>query len=91
MGLIGRAWANGRDSSPNVQKLDGKESLRLEAAKKHSVRRTVAFLAADSSAVECFSGDDITAPDDGGIKACFESQAHVRALAHPKEIPVRFG
>lgn len=72
VGLIGRAWEKGQDFSPDVQKLDGKKFLRLEAAKKHGVKGTVAFLATDATVVEFFSGSEITAPDFEGMKACFK-------------------
>ena len=72
VGLIGRAWANGQDFSPNVQTLDGKKFLRLEVAKKHGVKGTVAFLASEGVVVEFFSGSEITSPDFEGIKACFK-------------------
>lgn len=72
VGLIGRAWEKGQDFSPDVQKLDGKKFLRLEAAKKHGVKGTVAFLAADGTVVEFFAGSEIASPDFDGIKACFK-------------------
>ena len=72
VGLIGRAWEKGSDFAPNVQKLDGSKFLRLEAAKKFGVKGTVAFLAADGTVIEFFSGSEITTPDIDGIKACFK-------------------
>jgi hypothetical protein len=72
VGLIGRAWANGQDFSPNVQKLDGKKFLRLDVAKKHGVKGTVAFLASEGVVVEFFSGSEVSQPDFEGIKACFQ-------------------
>jgi NLP protein GAF domain len=71
-GLIGRAWEKGSDFAADVQKLDGKKFLRLEAAKKFGVKGTVAILAPDGSVVEFFSGSEIASPDIEGIKACFK-------------------
>lgn len=72
VGLIGRAWEKGQDFSPDVQKLDGKKFLRLDAAKKHGVKGTVAFLADNATVVEFFAGSEIVSPDYEGIKACFK-------------------
>jgi hypothetical protein len=72
VGLIGRAWEKGQDFAPDVQQLDGKKFLRLEAAKKSGVRGTVAVLVNDATVVEFFSDSAIAKPDFDGIKACFK-------------------
>ena len=73
VGLIGRAAASelGYDFSPNVQELPADKFLRLEAAKTHGIKGTVAILVAESTVVEFFTDQVLEEVDIEGIKSCF--------------------
>ncbi len=72
VGLIGRARANGFDSTPNVQNLSAKKFLRLDLAKKHGVKGTVAVYVPKLDAVmEFYTGEERSDFDQEGILACF--------------------
>ena len=72
VGLIGRAYSLGMDSSPNVQNLPGDKFLRLDLAIATGAKGTLGlWFPQYDSVIEFWAAEENPVWDIDAIKACF--------------------
>ncbi len=88
VGLIGRAKANGFDSTPNVQELSAENFLRLDLAKEYGVKGAVAVYVSDYDVVvEFYSGEERSDFEQKGILDCFDGKVTAKSGDHLLDSP----